>query len=53
MTIMRDLALAKMTLLFAPPAKPLPEGNASDVEKKKTDAERIAELTERVIVLKN
>lgn len=52
MTIMRDLALSKMNILFAPPPKDLPSPSASpnvnEVEKKKTEAEQIKELTEKV-----
>jgi len=60
MTIMRDLALSKMNLLFAPPPTNLPSSTAegegksnnnNDVDRKKTDAEIIAELTEKVALL--
>jgi len=57
MGIMRDLVLSKMNMLFAPPPSVLPSGsdsgpsNEKDVERKKTEAETIAELTERIALL--
>jgi len=52
MAIMRDLAMSKMNLLFAPPPANLPSASGEpDVEKKKSDAERITELTEKVALL--